>query len=468
MILKKIANRIAIISRFTVLLFVLLKALSYLAFLSVAKSLKLIHSKTDIQGLALRLLLEESGPTFIKIGQLLSSRTDVIGEGIAAQLSRLQCQVKPISGKEAISIIESSFGKPLKSLFEEFSTTPLACGSIAQVHLAVWNGQTVAVKIQRPNLQRKIKQDFAILHSLSKRIASLPRFQNLPILALVQELESSMISQLDFKQEVLNSEEFRTNFAEHTYIHIPATRFWNTDVIVMEYIDKLNEPDVSPLSQAEKNKLSSYGLKMFYKMIFVDGFIHADLHQGNFHFIENGIVLLDFGFTTRLSPGSRAEFRELFFALATNNGNVCAEVILKTASAFPLDFDAIAFEKAMTKRLNQFSGKAVNDFEVLRFVRMLLEIQREFGIRSSSDFTMTIISLLMFEGILKELSPELDFQQEAIEFLLQLQDSAYTQKQRISVFADLQERWNNTIARSKSASSIQFFFVYLSTLFSVA
>lgn len=468
--MKKISDKIAIFFRFIYLSFILLKALLYLAFLSILKSLKLVGSTTDSWGIVLTLLLEKSGPTFIKIGQVLSSRPDIVGEGIAKQLRRLQCQVKPIPTEKAMGIVESSFGKPLKEAFTEFSMLPLACGSVAQVHLAVLNGQPVALKIQRPNLQQKMKQDFAILSFTSRLMEALPKFRNLPVQELLLELESSIMAQLDFEQEIRHSEEFRLNFADHTYIYIPTpiVKYCSKSVIVMEYMYQLNDCSFAELPQANKKELTTSGLKMLYKMIFTDGFIHADLHKGNIYFTAQGILLLDFGLTARLSPASRSEFRELFFAMATNNGNVCAEVIRNAARSLPLDFDSAAFTKAMTARLNQFSGKAVNDFEVVRFVSMLFDIQREFGIRSSTDFTMAIISLLMFEGVLKELTPELDFQEEAIGFLLSLKESAYTQKQRTSVFADLQERWNTSISSSQTASSIQLFFLYLSTLLSAA
>ena len=129
----------------------------------------------------------------------------------------------------------------------------------------------------------------------------------------------------------------------------------------------------------------------------------------------------------------RRQFRDLFFAMATNNGKLCARIVEETARFLPPEFDSAQFAEEVSKRLDRFSGQSVNDFEVAGFVTMLFEVQREFSVIGSTDFTMTIISLLMFEGILKRLEPEMDFQAEAIKILLTLSGNSYTQKQRVSV-----------------------------------
>lgn len=424
-----------------ILLSVLLGSLHW-AFLSTGKLIGFVGSELDARGVALTSLLERLGPTFIKLGQVLSARPDIIGDRVASNFARLQCKVKPMAPEMAVSIVEMSFGKSVNELFETFSERPIACGSIAQVHKAVLKtGQVVAVKIQRPNLLNRIRQDFAILHYLGRLSGRSPKLRKVPINDLILELETAMVSQLDFEQEITCSKRIKLNFKDNVDVYIPEpiVEFSNDVVITMEYIDNLTQNNLVRASDGSKSNLATTGLRMLYKMIFDDGLIHADLHGGNIFFQDGRIVILDFGLTTSLNENMRRNFRDLFFAMATNNGKRCAKIVEETARFLPPEFDSAQFAEEVSRRLGRFSGEAINDFEVAGFVEMLFDVQREFGVIGSTDFTMTIISLLMFEGILKRIDPEMDFQAEAINVLLTRSGSSDTQKQRLSVYEELRE-----------------------------
>lgn len=439
---------IYIILRCSYLLFSIIISLFHWAILSAGKLAGFLQPGKNVKGLVVTSLLERLGPTYIKLGQVISARPDVFGHGLTQHLSRLQCRVKPVTSKRVIKVIEKSFGCKYEQLFDEFDQKPMACGSIAQVHKAVLaSGQSVAVKVQRPGLQNKMHLDFSILSGIGKVIERLPGFRHLPVCDLVRELKISIMAQLDFRREVNSLVTIKGNLKNIEDIYIPHVYpgFCNDSVIVMECVESLISGDIIQLPRNEKDELAITGLRMLFKMIFIDGFIHADLHKGNIFFQPGKIVVLDFGLTATLNRELRNQFRELFFAMVTNNGKACSRIILDTARSLPDDFDPYLFTETLSERLKLFSGKTVDDFEVVKFVSMIFDIQHQFRIRSSTDFTMTIISLIMFEGILKELAPELDFQREAIDILIKLPETSFTREERISVFDDLRNSLDKSI-----------------------
>ncbi len=396
----------------------------------------------SVRGEMLCFTLERLGPTFIKLGQLLSSRPDLLDPKITQVLRRLQTKVRPISKSLVVNIIESSFLLPLSQIFLEFSGEPISCGSIAQVHKGrTIDGEEIAIKIKRPGLKLLIELDFKILYKSAKWIGRLKSYRYVPLVETLSELEQSLIAQLNFRQEAKNAQIFHENFKDHSYLKIPKIKpeLCNDSVISMEYLGNLTDLNKEKAINGKKKKLALLGLRMIYKMIFIDGFIHADLHSGNIFFQENHIVLVDFGLTTSLNSKLRSEFREFFFAMATNNGPLCAKIIKTTAQSLPENFDATAFTSSLNEKLLQFSGQSVLDFEVAEFAIMLFEIQKEYRIRGTTSFTMTIVALLMFEGVLKQLDSEMDFQGEAIQFLLNLKDTQYTQEQRILIHQELRQ-----------------------------
>ena len=373
-------------------------------------------------GESLAQLCEALGPTFIKVGQILSSRPDLLPESVGPPLLRLQDQLAPFDSAEIPGIIESAFGRPLSELFDDFELEPIAAASIAQVHRArLKDGREVAVKIRRPGITRVVNNDLRILESISKVLVKLPGMRTVPLLELVSDVELPIRQQLDFHLEAANTRRFHEAFAYSEHITIPelVEELCAEDVLTMEFMDQLRRVDSGSLTADESKTAALAGLRALYKMIFIDGFIHADMHPGNVFIREFGeFVILDTGLVASLDEKNRRDFVDFFFGLVNNESRECARIIYDNASYRARNFDLEAFEAAMAELIGRHSALKSHEFEVALFVYQLIELQRRFRIRGSTKFMMTILSMVVFDGICKRLYPQCDFQKESRAFLI--------------------------------------------------
>lgn len=373
-------------------------------------------------GESLASLCEALGPTFIKVGQILSSRPDLLSDNICTPLRRLQDQIASFDGALIPKIIESAFGRPLSELFDSFDLAPVASASIAQVHRArLKDGREVAVKIRRPGISRVVNNDMRILELISRALVRLPGMRAVPLLELVSDVQLPIRQQLDFHLEAASNRRFRQAFASSEHIKLPelVDDLCTEDVLTMEYLDRLRRTDSGSLTADERKTAALAGLRALYRMIFIDGFIHADMHPGNVFIREFGeFVILDTGLVASLDETDRRDFVDFFFGLVNNESRVCARIIFDNASYRARNCDVEAFEAAMVELIGRHSALKSHEFEVALFVYQLIEIQRRFQIRGSTKFMMTILSMVVFDGICKRLYPQCDFQNEARGFLI--------------------------------------------------
>ena len=373
-------------------------------------------------GESLARLCEALGPTFIKVGQILSSRPDLLPDSMGTPLLRLQDQIASFDGAQIPKIIESAFGRPLYELFDSFDLVPLASASIAQVHRArLKDGREVAVKIRRPGISRVVNNDMRILELISRALVRLPGMRAVPLLELVSDVQLPIRQQLDFHLEAANSRRFRKAFAFSEHIKLPelVDNLCTEDVLTMEYLDRLRRTDSATLTADERKTAALAGLRALYKMIFIDGFIHADMHPGNVFIREFGeFVILDTGLVASLDETDRRDFVDFFLGLVNNESRECARIIYDNATYRARNCDAEAFEAAMVELIARHSALKSHEFEVALFVYQLIEVQRRFKIRGSTKFMMTILSMVVFDGICKRLYPQCDFQKEARAFLI--------------------------------------------------
>lgn len=402
--------------------FITLHGLELLFRLAIRVSTGRGRTPLSLCGACLTGLFESLGATYIKVGQILSSRPDLLPPDIVMALSRLQDQVASFDGRNIPRLIEEAFGRRLEEIFESFDLVPISSASVAQVHRArLRQGPPVAVKIRRPGLVVKVRTDLLMLEFFARTLNRIPAMRFIPLTGLVAEFSQSIEEQLDFNLEAENCRRFYRNFEQARGIKIPKLfdDLCVESVLTMEYLDGLLKVGELDFSRRQYEMVAATSLRAFYQMVFVDGFVHCDMHPGNVFFRDDGqFVILDMGLVARLDDTTLNNFLEFFFGMVTNNGQKCARIIYETATFRAKDCDREKFEAAVAAVVNEYATRKARDFEVTGFATQLFNTQRRFGIRGATDFTMTILSLVVFEGIVKQIDPELDFQDEARRFIL--------------------------------------------------
>ena len=379
------------------------------------------RSRQALIGQSVAELCDSLGATFIKIGQILSTRCDLFTQDMMAPLSKLQDCIKPFPFRYVPAIIQEQLGRPLEEIFCEFDQEPISSASIGSVYRArLHTGQQVAVKIRRPHIVRKVHNDLYLLRLVACSMARLPAMRLIPMVEMIDELGQCIKQQLDLRIEAQNTRHFREQLAHDPLVHIPALvdEYCTEAVLVMEFIDNLVRLDELDWTEAEYQASLLTGLRALYHMIFLDGFIHCDLHPGNLYLRKGGqVVILDAGFVAQLKREDRHQFVEFFLGISMNAGKRCARILYETASYKSATFDQEHFQQEVRELIRKSSGSNAASFQVATFAYQIFAIQKRFGLRGSTDFTMAILSLLVFEGIAKQLYPQLDFQTEARPFL---------------------------------------------------
>jgi ubiquinone biosynthesis protein len=369
-------------------------------------------------GESLRDLFEKLGPVYIKIGQFLSVRRDLLPEGLIAPLRQLQDRVYPVPDHLTKQMIESEYELSFDEIFDEFNWQPIGAGSIAQVYSARFknSSEIVAIKIKRPGIDKIVDRDLQLIGWITELMQKHPTMQRIPIIQSMQFLCASISEQLDFHREQFNTSTFaKLLHSPHKLVvsHI-INDSCRESILVMRFeqgLIKIDNPDIpEPVYQQSILIL----LRSLYKMIFTFGFIHCDFHPGNIFINSNDqLVILDFGMTARLPDCDRIHFRNFFLAIAQNNGLACADIILQTSLSRDEAFDEQEFVKEVKQLINQASKQKAGDFRVAEFVYQLFNIQRRYKICGTPSFTMALISLIQFEGLALHRFPSLDFQKEA-------------------------------------------------------
>ncbi|MGF7048917.1 ubiquinone biosynthesis protein [Paenibacillus sp. DS2015] len=370
-----------------------------------------VESKT--LGERIRLVLEDLGPTFIKLGQLASTRTDLLPEPIIQELVKLQDQVPPFSSDTARGILEQELDIPIQSMVSWFEDVPIAAASIGQVHMAkLKTGERVAIKIQRPGVIRMMSRDLDIISDLTavaeKRWQWARQYQ---LSRIVQEFSKSMLAELDYSQEARNTEKIALQFTKDAHIHIPRI-YWeytSSRVLTMEFVDGIM------LSRREELINKGHDLKEIaervvngmLQQIFVEGFFHADPHPGNIMVRKDGsIAFIDFGMVGRVSSDMKDHLSGLIIALMRKNTEGMVRAVLKLGllpddgdiSALRADLDRLRDEYYDVPFAEISMGKALND---------LFGVARQHQIMIPPDLTLLGKALLTLEGIIEKLDPSL-------------------------------------------------------------
>jgi ubiquinone biosynthesis protein len=371
----------------------------------------------------LRLALENLGPIFVKFGQMLSTRRDLIPTDIADELAKLQDQVPPFPSTQAVAILETAYRKPLREVFQSFEDTPVASASVAQVHFAVLpDGREVAVKILRPGITNIIAHDIALLKVAADLIEWLwADGRRLKPREVITEFEKHLEDELDLMREAANASLLRRNFANSPLLLVPEM-YWDycsTQVMVMERMYGISISQVDELRNAGVDipKLARNGVEIFYTQVFRDGFFHADMHPGNVQVAPNGqYIALDFGIMGTLTNTDKHYLAQNFIAFFRRDYKRVAEVHIESGWA-PIDTRVDELETAIRAVCEPIFDKPLREVSFGRVLLRLFQTSRRFGIEVQPQLVLLQKTLLNIEGLGLQLDPELDLWKTAKPWL---------------------------------------------------
>ncbi len=387
-------------------------------------SLLFFWRKLDTQrGERLRLALQALGPIFVKFGQMLSTRRDLIPLDIADELAKLQDRVPPFPYAQVESIIQQAFGQSVAEVFAQFDVTPIASASVAQVHFAhLPNGKAVAVKILRPNIAQVIAKDLALLDSAAWLVHTLSNDgKRLKPREVVAEFGRHIHSELDLMLEAANCSLLGRNFADGRLLLVPEVHWdWcREQVMVMQRMDGI------PISQVDKlralgvdiPKLARDGVEIFFTQVFRDGFFHADMHPGNIQVAADGrYVALDFGIMGTLSDTDKQYLARNFLGFFRRDYREVAKAHIESGWA-PKDTPLDDFETAIRAVCEPIFDKPLKEISFGRVLLRLFQTSRRFGVEIQPQLTMLQKTLLNVEGLGRDLDPDLDLWKTARPYL---------------------------------------------------
>ncbi len=375
------------------------------------------------RGQRLREALEELGPVFVKFGQMLSTRPDLLPEDIALELSKLQDQVPPFPGIQARRLIEAEYGEPLERRLHNFQETPVASASVAQVHLAnLAEGDEVVVKVLRPGISTVIDRDLELLYTLARLAERYweegPRLRPVEV---VQEYDNTIHDELDLRREGANASQLRANFQDSDLIYVPRV-YWDhttTSVMVMERIHGIPIRDIDAIKAAgiDLRKLAHDGVEIFFTQAFRDGFFHADMHPGNIFVAEDGQYrAVDFGIMGTLGDEDKRYLAENFLAFFNRDYHAVAEAHLR-AGWVPAHTRLEDFEAAVRTVCEPIFAKPISEISFGRLVMQLFQTARRFEMPVQPQLVLLQKTLLNIEGLGRQLYPELDLWETAKPYL---------------------------------------------------
>lgn len=378
----------------------------------------------------MRLVCEELGPTFVKFGQLLSNRPDLLPADLIKELEKLQDGVPPIDGRLAIDVVEKELGKKTVEIFASFEPQAFASASMAQVHKATLiSGEKVVVKIQRPGIKEVIEADIKVMLYMAEVFSSrIPSLKSFDPIGLVRNFEDSIVKELDFVHESINIQRFHNNFlkdeTDEGWIHSPKAfpELTTSKVLTLEYIDGIKISDIKRLTDngyspgiiGERLALS------FFKQVFNYGFFHADPHPGNLLVLNNNVIcFLDYGMMGSISRKDLEALGYLFLSVRSKDVRKIIRSLQQLSDTTVIK-NQRELESDISEMVQNYAFRTIHQNEISTILLQLKDIIIKHGLKVPTHFFLLIRSMVTAEGVVRQLNPNLDLERMLKPFLLKL------------------------------------------------
>jgi ubiquinone biosynthesis protein len=410
-----------------------------------------VPHKRAPRAVRIRCALEDLGPIYVKFGQILSTRQDLLPDDIAMELTHLQDDVPPFPGSVAKAQIEAAFGKPVEDVFDQFDEKPLASASIAQVHTArLKDGKEVVIKVLRPNVRQYITRDVRLLHTVARLAEHYWKDgQRLRPREVVAEFEKTLYDELDLLREAANASQLRRNFIGTDLLYVPEV-YWpycRPEVMVMERITGIQISDIDSLraNNIDLKKLSERGVEIFFTQVFRHNFFHADMHPGNIFVGTDGrYMAVDFGIMGTLNPVDQRYLAENFIAFFRRDYRRVAELHVESEWV-PGGTRVDEFEAAIRTVCEPIFEKPLKEISFGNVLLRLFQTARRFNMEIQPQLVLLQKTLLNIEGLGRQLYPDLDLWQTAKPFLERTMSEQLGAR---SLFRNLREslpNWSDTV-----------------------
>ncbi|TAE82821.1 MAG: 2-polyprenylphenol 6-hydroxylase [Alphaproteobacteria bacterium] len=379
-----------------------------------ARSLRRSKHKGGRRGERLAAALVELGPTFIKLGQVLSTRSDLIGEEFARDLALLQDSLPPFGSDVARSIIEAELEKPINALFDHFEDIPVAAASMAQVHFAITKeGKRVAVKILRPDVEVRFKRDLALFRWLARIMdRTMPQFRRMRPIEMVQIMEDSVHMELDLRYEAAAAVELKANMQGEEGFYVPEIDWQRTTsrVLTLERIDGIAGNNVEAIRAHghDLNLIIEHAANAFFVQVFRDGFFHADMHPGNLFIMDDGrIAVVDFGIMGRLDYKNRVFLAQVLSGFLREDYYLVAKIHAELG-IIPPHKSVDQFAMACMAIGKPILGKNLDEISVARLLAQLFHLSETFEMRLQPQLLLLQKTMMLAEGIGRSLNPSMN------------------------------------------------------------
>jgi predicted unusual protein kinase regulating ubiquinone biosynthesis (AarF/ABC1/UbiB family) len=374
----------------------------------------------------LRKILVELGPFYVKFGQLLSTRPDLLPPSYIEALSALQAKVPTVAWSKIDTILRAQFPQPIETVFSKIDPQPVAAGSIAQIHRATLvNGDEVAVKVQRPDIDLIVAQDISIIKGIAELVAFTDFGQDYDVVTLAEEFTSAVKAELDFHQEANYTEQLRLNlsnsrwFDAHQLVIPQIYQHLTTEkILVLDWLDgkPLLEADLTgkpPEITKKRQQISTLLFRAFFQQIFIDGFFHADPHPGNLFYLQDGrVAILDCGMIGRLDPRTQQLLTEMLLAIVDLDAQRCAQLTLELSESTQQITNISRLENDYTRMLRKYYNLSLSQLNFSEVFYEVLELARENKIKLPGHMGLFAKSLANLEGVARKFNPDINLLDE--------------------------------------------------------